>query len=200
MADPELVRVMDYILNRCDEAAIEAVAAAVVRRRRELTMFGGARNLPDPKKLAKEMTANINIEGTVAGLKQSVLDYAVRIIKQEAPELTDDQIKQLTDAWIPDPGPNPGGSQGEKLPPDLLSSMIGQFLAYSSGTMGAAEDQGLRRELGAWPERYWKAFPQLIRLLITDYLKNEISEREFRSRLDTALTMRSSGSLSDRKD
>jgi hypothetical protein len=55
--------------------------------------------------------------------------------------------------------------------------------------MDAAEEQGLRKELGAWPERYWKAFPQVIRLLITDYLKNEISEREFRSRLDTALTM-----------
>jgi hypothetical protein len=189
MADPELVRVMDYILNRCDEAAIEAVAAAVVRRRRELTMFGGIRNLPDPKKWANEMTANINIEGTVEGLKKSVLDYAVRIIKQEAPELSDDQVKQLTDAWIPDP--NPGDNQGEKLPADLLSAMIGQFVAYSSGTMGEAEEQGLRKELGAWPGRYWKAFPQLIRLLITNYLKNEISEGEFRSKLDTALTMQS---------
>ncbi|GHU79433.1 hypothetical protein FACS189462_5070 [Spirochaetia bacterium] len=187
MADPELIRVMDYILNRCDEAAIEAVAAAVVRRRRELTMFGGARNLPDPKKLAKEMTAQLNIEDTVEGLKQSVLDYAVRIIKQEAPELNDDQIKQLTDAWIPDT--IPGGAQGEKLPADLLSSMIGQFIAYSSGTMDEAEEQGLRKELGAWPERYWKVFPELIRLLITDYLKNGISEKEFRSKLDTALTL-----------
>jgi hypothetical protein len=152
-------------------------------------MFGGVRNLPDPKKLAKEMTANINIEGTVAGLKQSVLDYAVRIIKQEAPELNDDQIKQLTDAWIPDPDSNSGRSQEEKLPADLLSAMVEQFVAYSSGTMDEAEEQGLRKEMGAWPERYWKAFPQVIRLLITDYLKNKISEREFRSRLDTALTL-----------
>ncbi|GHV36611.1 hypothetical protein AGMMS49546_02290 [Spirochaetia bacterium] len=186
MADPELVRVMDYILNRCDEAAIEAVAAAVVRRRRELTMFGGARNLPDPKKWANEMTAHMNIEGTIEGLKKSVLDYAVRTIKQEAPELKDEQIKQLTDAWIPDPD---SGGQGEKLPADLLSSMIEQFMAYSTGTMAEAEEQSLRKELGAWPERYWKAFPQVIRLLITDYLKDEISEKEFRSRIDTALTM-----------
>jgi hypothetical protein len=190
MADPELVRVMDYILNRCDEAAIEVVAAAVVRRRRELTMFGGARNLPDPKKWAGEMSASMNIEGSIEGLKKSVLDYAVRIIKQEAPELNDEQIKQLTDAWVPDPGS--GDDQGEKLPADLLSSMIEQFTAYSSGTLGEAEEKGLRKELGAWPERYWKAFPQVIRLLITDYLKNEISENEFRSRIDTALTMHSS--------
>lgn len=189
MADPELVRVMDYILNRCDEAAIEAVAAAVVRRRRELTMFGGARNLPDPKKLAKEMTSHLNIEGTIEGLKQSVLDYAVRIIKQEAPELNDDQIKQLTDAWIPDPNPDPSDRE-DKLPADLLSAMVEQFVAYSSGTMDAVEEKGLRKELGAWPERYWKAFPELIRLLITDYLKNRIGEGEFRSRLDTALAMK----------
>ncbi|GHU19228.1 hypothetical protein FACS1894163_11930 [Spirochaetia bacterium] len=188
MADPELVRVMDYILNRCDEAAIEAVAAAVVRRRRELTMFGGKRNLPDPKKWAEEMTSHLNIEGTIEGLKQSVLDYAVRIIKQEAPELNDDQIKQLTDAWIPDPNPDPGGRE-DKLPADILSAMVEQFIAYSSGTMDEAEEKGLRKELGAWPERYWKAFPQVIRLLITGYLKNEISEGEFRSKLDTALTL-----------
>ncbi|MDR1127836.1 MAG: hypothetical protein LBL20_00870 [Treponema sp.] len=50
MADSELVRVLDYILNRCDEGAIEAVSAAVLRRKRDLAMFGGMGKLPDPKK------------------------------------------------------------------------------------------------------------------------------------------------------
>ena len=87
MADPELVRTLDYILNRCDEKSIEAVAAAVVRRRRELTMFGGVSAMPNPGRLAKELSSQINIEGAMDGLRKSIRDYAIRIIRQEARSL-----------------------------------------------------------------------------------------------------------------
>jgi hypothetical protein len=201
VVNPELVRTLDYILNRCDEEAIEAVAAAVVRRRRELTMFGGATNLPDPHKMARELSARVDISGAINGLKASVRDMAVRIIKQEAPELNDEQIQELTDAWIPEgssggspgeghQGAGPGGQgPGGALPEDLLRSMIGQFVAFSQGTMEGGEDRQLRAELGPWPERYWKAFPPVIRLLITDYLKGETGEKDFRSKVETALSM-----------
>jgi hypothetical protein len=193
VANPELIRTLDYILNRCDEEAIEAVAAAVVRRRRELTMFGGAVNLPDPHRMAQELSTRLDIGGAIKGLKSSIRDMAVRIIRQEAPDLTDEQVKELTDAWIPDKGPGPAGEipQGgaSALPEDLLRSMIGQFVAFSQGAMDPQEDQGLRAELGPWPERYWKAFPPVIRLFITGYLKGETGEKEFLSKVDTALSM-----------
>ena len=191
MANSELVKTLDYILNRCNGGEIDAVAAAVVRRRTDIALFGSIPAIPDPGRMAKELSSQLNVDGAIEGLRKSGRDYAIRIIKQEAPELADEQIQQLTDAWIPDPDAGSGGIQGEKLPADLLAAMVEQFVAYSAGTMDAAEEQGLRKELGAWPERYWKAFPELIRLLITDYLKNEIDEREFRSKLDTALTMQS---------
>jgi hypothetical protein len=185
MANPELVKTLDYILNRCDEAAIEAVAAAVVRRRRDLTMFGGAQNLPDPRRMARELSGQINIGASIEGLRESIRAMAVRIIKQEAPELTEDQIDELTRAWIPAP---PAPDTENRLPRDMLLSMIDQFTAFSQGRMGKAEDAGLREELGAWPERYWKAFPPVVRLIITDYLKGETGEKEFRSKLETALS------------
>jgi hypothetical protein len=170
MANPELVKTLDYILNRCDEAAIEAVAAAVVRRRRDLTMFGGSQNLPDPRQMARELSGQINIGASIEGLRESIRSMAVRIIKQEAPELTDAQIDELTRAWIP--GPEAADRDSENaIPQDLLLSMIDQFTAFSRGQMSKAEDAGLREELGPWPERYWKAFPPAIRLIITDYLK-----------------------------
>ncbi|MDR3249376.1 MAG: hypothetical protein LBT39_11395, partial [Treponema sp.] len=134
MPDAELVRTLDYILNRCDEEAIEAVATAVVRRRRQLTVFGGVVNLPDPHKMAQELSANMDISRAVAGLKNSVREMAVRIIKQEAPELTDAQVAELTAAWIPDPGgpgvsPAAGAAKGGRaVPEDLLRSMIHQFV------------------------------------------------------------------------
>ncbi|MDR2575913.1 MAG: hypothetical protein LBC52_05660, partial [Treponema sp.] len=94
MANQELVRTLDYILNRCDERDIEVVATAVVRRRRDIAMFGSMPVAPDPGSLAKELTAQLNIDGNIESLKNSVRDYAIRIIKQQAPELTDEQIEE----------------------------------------------------------------------------------------------------------
>jgi hypothetical protein len=187
MADPELVRVLDYILNRCDEKNIEAVAAAVVRRRRDLTMFGGAKNLPDPEKLARELVPQINTSATINGMKEMVRSMALRIIKQEAPELTEEQAAELTRTWIP--GPKSGEEGGRELPGDLLEAMINQFVAFSLGRMGPEEDKNLRAEIGAWPERYWNAFPPVVRLIITDFLNGEFAEGEFRTKLNTALSL-----------
>jgi hypothetical protein len=202
MADPELVRVLDYILNRCDENQIEAVSAAVVRRRRDLTMFGGAHNMPDPQKMARELSGQFNIGATLDGLKDTIRDMAVRIIRQEAPELTDEQIAELTYAWIPGgqggnlaaveggvSGQHSAGAPGGSVPPDVLGTMIVQFIDYSVGRMGAAEEAGLRAEMGAWPERYWKAFPQVIQLIISDFLKGEMAEGEFNAKIGAALAL-----------
>jgi hypothetical protein len=71
----------------------------------------------------------------------------------------------------------------------MLQSMIDQFVSFSRGTMNRAEEKGLRDEMGAWPDRYWKAFPQVIRLVIRDYLKGEMGEKEFKSRIGAALAM-----------
>jgi hypothetical protein len=217
MVNSELARTLDYILNRCDEAAIEAVAAAVLRRRRELTVFGGALNLPDPQRMARNLSTRLDISGAVEGLKGSIRDMALRIIRQEAPELSDEQVQELAKAWIPDgnPGddappagdpalPDKPGLHGKPealhgkpealhgkpgLPGDLLRSMIDQFTAFSQGTMDREEDRELRDQLGPWPQRYWKAFPPVIRLFITDYLKGEIDEKDFRGKIETALSI-----------
>jgi hypothetical protein len=188
MAEPELVRVMDYILNRCNERDIEAVAAAVIKRRRALVMFGGAQNTPDPQRLARDLSARMNIGASMEGVRKSIQEMAVRIIKQEAPELSDAQVEELTRAWVPGSAREvEAGDSG--LPRELLQSMIDQFIAFSTGRMNPGEDKSLRDEMGAWPDRYWKAFPSVVRLIITDFLKGEISEGEFRTKLTTALDM-----------
>jgi hypothetical protein len=190
MADPNLVQAMDYILNRSDEASLDVLAAAVMRRQQELAMFGSPMDVPNPQRMAKEITEKINagIGLSVEGLKKSVRDMAVRIIRQQAPELSDEQIEELSRAWIPE---NSGAEQGSgvKPPKDMLASMIEQFVSFSRGTMSKAEDTALRAEMGAWPERYWKIFPQVIRLIITDFLKDRITEEEYNSKIGIALEM-----------
>ena len=184
MANSELVRVMDYILNRCDKKSIEAVAAAVVRRRRELGMFGDS--LPDPKKMARDISSQINMGASIDGMRETVRNMAVRIIRQEAPELTDEQIAELTAAWIPDP--RQGESAAGSVPREMLLEMIDHFVRFSSGQMSAADDAKLRRDLGAWPERYWKAFPEVVKMIIKDYLNGEIGEKTYRSKIAAALS------------
>jgi hypothetical protein len=198
MADPELVRTLDYILNRCDEKSIEAVAAALVRRRRELTMFGNMGVHQNPGRLAKELSSQINLEGAIEGLQQSIRDYAIRIIRQEAPELTEKQIEELTKAWIPEgthasrksQGGNDALLQNSKIPKNLRASMVDQFVSFSLGRMEEEEDRALRKEMGPWPDKYWKSFPQVIRLIITDFLKGEMEEGDFNTRIGLALSMR----------
>ena len=198
MANQELVRALDYILNRCNERDIEAVAAAIVRRRRDIAMFGSMPIAPDPHSLARELSSQLNIEGNIEGLKNSVRDYAIRIIKQQAPELTDAQIEDLTRSWIPERGSagggrNSGQAQGSpdsSIPRDLLASMVDQFVSFSLGRMEEEEDRALRNEMGPWPDKYWKSFPQVIRLLIADFLKGEMDEKDFNTRMGLALQMR----------
>ncbi|MDR2767597.1 MAG: hypothetical protein LBB82_04640 [Treponema sp.] len=187
MADPELVRAMDYILNRCDEKGIDAVAAAVVRRRRELAMFGGAANLPDPKRLARDLSAQINVSANIDGLREEIRKMAVKIIRQEAPELNDGQIAQLTAAWIP--GPGSASSGASPIPAGMLLEMTDQFVRFSTGKMGETEDKKLRTEMGQWTSRYWKAFPEVVKLIIKDYLDGEITEGEYRGKLAGALAI-----------
>jgi hypothetical protein len=191
MADPELVKTLDYILNHCNEDAIEAVAAAVIRRRRDLALFGGSRQMPDPRKMAQELSSRINIASGLEGLKETIRNMAVRIIRREAPELTDAQIDELTRAWIPSRKNARGEDEGpeKQLPDDVLESMAGQFVSYSLGRMSQMEDRNLRNEMGAWPERYWKAFPPVVRTLINDLIKGKITEREFNGKLKTAFSL-----------
>ena len=195
MASQELVRALDYILNRCNERDIEAVAAAVIRRRRDIAMFGSMPVAPDPRSMAKELNSQLNIEGSIEGLKNSVRDYAIRIIKQEAPDLSDAQIEELTRAWIPEVKASSSKGSGRpdasgSMPQGMLASMIDQFVSFSLGRMEEEEDKALRTEMGPWPDKYWKAFPQVVRLLITDFLKGEMDETDFNTRIGLALQMR----------
>lgn len=189
MADAELVRVLDYILNRSDKNTIEAIAAAVVRRKRDLALFGSA-GLPDPKTWAHRVAADMNVNASLAGIRDTVRNMVSELLKREAPELSDQERAELLNAWVPLESAGASGKghktakAGSKtLPPDVLTAMVHQFIAYSTGRMPAKEEAALRKELGAWPERYWESFPQLIRSLIGDYIDGTIDDTEFSQKL-----------------
>ena len=185
MTDPGLLQAIDYILNKSDASTIEVLAEAVVKRRRDMSLFNAIGDMPDPKRMVKEMTENINagIGSGIEGMRKSIQEMIVKIIREHAPELSDSQIDELCNAWMPETG----SAKNETLPANVLLSMIEQFLSFSHGTMKKSEDEDLRKEMGAWPQRYWDAFPPVVRQLISDFLKDKIPEKEFRSKTALAL-------------
>ena len=188
MPDTELLQTLDYILNRSSPAAIDVLAEAVVKRRRNLSLFNTLGDTGDPQKMVQDITERINagIGGGIENMRKSVQEMIVNILKGHAPELSESQINELCQAWLPD---GVGAKQGssDTLPPDVLLSMIEQFVSFSHGGMRDSVDKNLREEIGAWPERYWNAFPPVVRQLITDYLKNKINEKDFKSKIVLAL-------------
>jgi len=187
MADPGLLQALDYILNQSDASTISVLAEAVVRRRRDLSVFNVIGEIPDPQQMAKKISKDL--EGSTKkitdGMRQSIQEMIIRLLREHAPELTDKQIDELCDAWMP------GQKKSRKksnIPSDVLFSMIEQFISFSHGTMKKSVDKDLRDEMGAWPELYWKSFPPVIRQIIKDYLNNKITEKDFKSKILLALS------------
>jgi hypothetical protein len=191
MADPGLLQALDYILNQCDDSSINVLAEAIVRRRRNLSIFNAIGNIPDPEKMAKEISTHLggSTKNIMNGMKMSIREMIIRILHEHAPELNESQINELCEAWLPEQSGIPGSKTGKKsnLPSDAILSMIEHFVSFSSGTMRETVDKNLREELGAWPERYWNAFPPVIRQIIKDYLQGKITDREYRSKVIIAL-------------
>ena len=191
MTDPELIQALDYIINHSNAASIEVLSEAVIRRRRSLSLFNAIGDIPDPQKTAQELSEKINlgVSSGIESMRKSVREMMVRIIKEHAPELSGSQIDELCRAWLPDTE----SSKQEALPRDLLISMIEQFVSFSHGTMKESVDNDLRREMGAWPERYWKAFPAVIRQLVSDYLKDKITGKDFWTKVGIVLGKKNEG-------
>ncbi|MCL2808998.1 MAG: hypothetical protein FWD24_02895 [Treponema sp.] len=188
MTDPKLLQALEYILNDSNEASIEALAEAVTRRRRDLTLFSAVGEMPDPTRMAKELSDRINagIGGGIESMRKSVQDMIIKILREHAPELNEKQIDELCQAWLPDSTGSKKGATGD-FPPDVLLSMVEQFVSFSHGEMKESVDKSLRDQMGAWPQRYWNSFPPVVRQIITDYLKNKIPEKDFKSQICIAL-------------
>jgi len=185
--DPELVRALDYILNHSNEASIEVLAEAVIRRRRDLSIYQATGTTPDLQRMASQITEQINagVGGGIETMKKSIREMMVRIIKENAPELSPEQIDELSRSWLPETP-----SEKEKdVPRDMLVSMIEQFISFSRGNMRSSVDKSLRDEMGAWPQKYWNAFSPVIRSIITDFLKDKITEKEFNTKIGIALKL-----------
>jgi len=170
-----LVKILDFILNRATEKEIIAIQAALERRMKGKMATG--KSLSDIVSQSSEKMSE-QMKVPVEQIHNSVKDMVARIIKQNVPEITDEQLGILLNEWVPG-GKKQSHKGSSNLPPDVLMTMIEQFVAFSLGQMPKEEEVTLRREMPAWPEKYWHAFPEPIQVVISSFLKGNMNEKNF---------------------
>lgn len=173
--EKNLFSVIDFILNRATEKELIAVRAALDRRTKGKLSTG--KSLSD---MVTSSTSQISeqMKIPIDQIRNSVKDMVLRLIKQNAPEITDEQLNILLDEWMPGTTKKSKKKQSG-LPPDALLAMIRQFIAFSVGQMPKEEEATLRKEMPDWPEKYWSAFPEAIQISISSFLKARMDEKDF---------------------
>jgi len=168
----ELFKIVEFILNRADEGDLEVVSEAL--KKRQTAKSRGPAGV-DINYLAHSMGSTVSkqVSSSKDYLRSTVTDYVVKIIKQHAPEITDDQLKVLLDEYIPSEA-SAAEKNVKRLPSDVELKMIDQFLRFNSGKMPLEEQAMLRDSIPDWQETYWKRFAPKIRGLLTLYLKGKI--------------------------
>ncbi len=171
MERDELFEIVDAIMNKATDADVEVIIEALKRRGKSAGR-GTFRGV-DPGRLAKESAKALGsqMSYSVEGIRKMIQNFAVDVIRKEAPELNEEQISELLEAWVPDPGKGP---EQPSLPPDVLLTMIQQFVSYSTGSMSATEQMELEHQIPDWQRKYWEKMPTGIRSVISLYVKGKI--------------------------
>jgi hypothetical protein len=207
-----LYDVVDFILNHASENELEVVRSAL-KRRVEGDESGRIAGI-NPSSLARKIASDIRkqIGGSIEQIREMVRNYAVEIIRKDAPELSQDKIDEVLDALMPEsvqdgaseaaeplepplareeppahpalPAPESGTSR-RGLPPAALATMITQFISYSTQSMSISEQMRLNDEIPEWHKKYWEAFSPRQRQIVSLFLKGQIDEATFWQRIRT---------------
>ena len=191
--DAGLMQALDYILNRASPREIDALEAAVKRRKDELARGTGGFPI-DPELAAREMAdaARSSIDMTMNAVRETFRGFALGLLDKEAPELSAAEKERLVEAWIPQGGDPFAASLAEDgkvagIPRGMMQEMALQFVAYGTGTMPSDEAAALRRDVGDWPAAYWRRFPVPVQKLIKAFLSGKCSQSEFEAALSRLL-------------
>jgi len=179
MERDELFRLVDAILNKTSEADMEVIQEAI--KRREQRSDSDRPGSISPERIAMQASQQISNQMSYSrdSIRGMVQKFAADIIRQNAPELSEDQIHELLDEWVPDPETQQQKEEkGRQLPGDVLITMARQFISFAEGKMPPSEQAKLREEISDWHNSYWEWFPKSVREAIALYLKGIIEEED----------------------
>ncbi len=173
--DRDLYKAVDYILNRADARDLEVIKAALERRAQDAGRRLSPGNL---RGMAREIAGAVSGQlDSIGDVKEMTLRYVREMVRRTLPSIPEEHLNLLLEEWVP------GRSRAAEanLPPDVVRSMVVQFVDYSLGRMSASDRAELRDD---WSKRYWSVFSERTRSLIRELLMGGITERQFWTRLD----------------
>ncbi len=180
MTRAELERVLSLILNDADFEEIEIIKQALERRARDLNRVGAVGG--SLGKMARNAARQIEDQQglTQQRIHNMVTDLIKNMIREKAPELSEDQIQELTDAWAPPPGAPRQAPPRPTLPQGAVLAMTEDFLAYAEGRLPVRKEAELRESLGSdWTKVIWSKLPERVCKLIVVLLEGKIDRKTF---------------------
>jgi hypothetical protein len=187
MARKELEFVLDYILNKADEAEFEVIRKACERRGRDFKAFeslGGE----GPGAMARRMAGELEkgVGATMENVRGTVRDFVAEIVRKNAPEISEEQLEALLDEYAPPPGAK-RKAETSSLPPEALLGMIGSFVDYSVGAMAPSRQRELWESNSRWQDEYWASFPAEIKALVKAKIEGKIDDETFNAAILSVL-------------
>ncbi|TFG82318.1 MAG: hypothetical protein E4H20_07895 [Spirochaetales bacterium] len=188
MGRVELESVLDYILNRADQAELAVIAKACERRNSDRGRYAELGGL-NPGALADHMAASVNdgLAASMDSIRNTVRGFVENLIRENAPDATEDDIEALLRHFVPEHGA-PGGvaSEGSArtedvpgLPPEAIAVMLQEFLDFSLGAMLPSKQKELWDSMPNWQEQYWEAFSPELKAFVKARLEGRMDDDAF---------------------
>lgn len=185
MSRKELEAILDYILNKADEAEFEVIMKACERRAKDnsFARVNGMGPLGNAKQLAASVEKQMGY--SLDGIRGTVRGYVAEMIRREAPDISEADLNALLEAYVPDPAKAQAAEAKRKtekassIPPEVLLQMVTQFVEYSSGEMAPSRQQSLWEQMPRWQDEYWETFSPEIKALIKGYLEGKLDGDSF---------------------
>lgn len=187
MSTEKVKDILDFILNTASDAEFNVIIKACERRRKNSVMFAKSGGV-NPEKLASSMSKEISASmgASMDSLRTMVKGYVKEIIVKNAPDITNEQLEMVLQEYMPPEGKEKN-EKDSNVPPDVMASMIAQFVKYSKGAMAPSEQKELWDAEPRWYENYWRLFSGKIRVLIDAYTKNRVDDNTFWSAIYSLL-------------
>jgi len=185
-SEEPLYSVIEFILNRASSEELEVIAEAVKRRQSPGKGLGGI----SPRGMAENVAEKVKQQlGGMLDVHAISRQIVTDLIRQKEPNISDRELEVLLDNWLPgtartraqaaqaDGPPEQGEAPNpEQMAPDVLITMISQYVSARQGTLSREEKDRLP---GDWQSRFWSSFPDEIRGRIREHLNGRLTDVEF---------------------
>jgi hypothetical protein len=173
--DEPLYTVIEFILNQATSAQLEVIAEALKRRQKPGKELGGI----SPRGMAENMAQQVEQQlGGMLDVHAISRQIVSDLIKQKEPNISDEELEVLLKNWLPGSASTNDAqtAEQEKTPPDLLITMVSQYVSARRGTLSPQEQGELPED---WQNRYWESFPEQLRAQIRAHLSGQLNELDF---------------------